>query len=64
LSGAEIEKQLTLAHKIVADAGAAINYMLTVRRLSPKRIEESAEKTRAAADHMDRLVALLRENIT
>jgi len=60
LSGADIEKQLALAHKIIAGAGYQVNYMLTVRRLNLKRIEEAAEKTRDAADHMQRLVALLR----
>lgn len=60
LSSAEIEKQLALAHKIIAGAGMLVNYMLSVRRLSIKRIEEAAEKTQAAADHMQRLVKLLK----
>lgn len=59
LSAEEIEKQLTLVHKMLARASMGINIMLTRRRLSPTRIGESAAETRAASDHMQRLVALL-----
>jgi hypothetical protein len=59
LSAEEIEKQLTLVHKMLARASLGINIMLTRRRLSPTRITESAAETRAASDHMQRLVALL-----
>lgn len=61
LSGEEIEKQLALAHKMLAKASFNITMMLARRRLSPKLIEESAAQTRAASDHMERLVALLKE---
>lgn len=60
LSGADIEKQLALAHKIIASAGAQVNYMLSTRRLNMNRIIDATEATTNAANHMQRLVKLLK----
>jgi hypothetical protein len=49
-----------LAHKVHSEAGFQLVTMLATRKMSMKRIQYAAEKTRIAADHMERLVELLR----
>jgi hypothetical protein len=63
LTGAEIESQLALAHKINSTAGFELVYMLATRRLNIKRIEAAAASSRAAADHMEALLKLMRESV-
>lgn len=55
MSGEQIEKELALAHKVLSQAAFQINYMLSTRRVSPKRIAEATEKSAEAAAYMQRL---------
>lgn len=59
LTGEQIEKELSLAHKMVAQAGATISLMLATRRLSVTRLQAAFEGVAACASHMERLVEIL-----
>jgi hypothetical protein len=56
LSGVEIEKELSLAHKAVARAAATLSIMLAVRKLSVTRIGEASVAITAAADQVNSLI--------
>lgn len=53
LSGDEIAKVLASAHRNLARATLQINLMLTTRRMSRKRIEESTAAVRSALLEME-----------
>lgn len=55
MSGEQVEKELAMAHKVLAGAMFQINYMLTTRRVSPKRIAEATQRVADAAAYMLRL---------
>jgi hypothetical protein len=55
MSGEQVEKELAMAHKVLVGAAFLINYMLTTRRVSPKRIAEATQRAADAAAYMQRL---------
>ena len=59
MSGEQIEKELAMAHKVLSQAAFQINYMLSTRRVSPKRIALAAESAKNAAAYMERLQSVI-----
>lgn len=59
LTGSQIEKELALAHKMLATAGSTLALMLATRRLSLSRLSEAAEKVHSCSAHMTRLLTLM-----
>jgi hypothetical protein len=59
MSGEQIEKELALAHKVLSQAAFQLNYMLSTRRVSPKRIAEATKRAEDAAAYMQRLQSVI-----